>query len=157
MNARPTLFAAGLLMCALVSSPIRAEARRSKPVQVSTQIARWATWTQRSLMSARQERDVVRALCLNDRLNELHALERTARRHEANLSSSVLRHARRARLGLRLSFDEARDVFKGARDCLGARPAYVSGTQVRFWVDPRVAPYEPRYPDASLRPKTSAY
>ncbi|MEZ4370272.1 MAG: hypothetical protein R3B07_05575 [Polyangiaceae bacterium] len=102
-------------------------------------------------MGARQERDVVRTLCLNNRLSELHALERAARSHEARLGSPVMRHARRARVALRLNFDEARDVFRGAQSCRGASPAFASGTQVRFWVDPGVTPYEPRYPESSSR------
>lgn len=93
----------------------------------------------------------MRTLCLNNRLSELHALERAARSHEARLGSPVMRHARRARVALRLNFDEARDVFRGAQSCRGASPAFASGTQVRFWVDPGVTPYEPRYPESSSR------
>lgn len=137
--------AAGLLALALTAFPVQAQATPTRTV--STQIARWAAWTQRELMDARQERDVVLVLCLDDRLNELHALERSASVHEARLlASGVPRQARQARIALLLNYAQARTVRRQASQCRGAAPYRGSGTtQVRFWIDPRVTPYEPRY------------
>ncbi len=145
MNAR-TLCAAGLLTCLLAASQSQAQPKPNKPVSVSTHIARWANWTQRALLGSRRERDVVRMRCLDARLSELHALERSALQHERLLASTRPQRARLARAALHLNYLGARNVYNEARRCGGAGIQEV-GDQVRFWIDPRVPRYEPSFPE----------
>jgi hypothetical protein len=105
------------------------------------------------LDEARQKRDVVKTLCLNDKLSQHDVAVRSARDRKTALQAAVNRN------DLELSTHEFTilTVLKGrheqlrgeANQCIGEEAAFLGSTAVQMTVSDTVPPLEPEYQDTN--------
>lgn len=96
----------------------------------------------RMLRGAREERDIVKALCLDDKLNQINVTTRTAEDRVASMESAVSS----GNLG-RLSTDEkvlaalvvhANEISTEADQCIGAEQGGFGKTTLSVKMDPKI-------------------
>lgn len=116
-----------------------------------TQMDSSRTVVRRQLETARSQRDVVKVLCLNDKLNQLDvalrsarerrtALEAAAQRNDADLSN----HEFTILTVLRTRSDQ---LSAEANQCIGKEAGYIGETAVTSSIDPNLPPQDPsEYP-----------
>jgi hypothetical protein len=99
-----------------------------------------ATTVRHQLEAARIARDVVKTLCLNDKLSQIDVATRTARDRQATLQAAVQRgdiemgnHEFTVLTVLR---QRAEQLSAEANQCIGEEVAFVGQTQVTTSVDP---------------------
>jgi len=96
----------------------------------------------RQLEQARAARDVVKTLCLNDKLSQIDVATRSARDRQAALQAAVQRSD--AELGdhqftvLTEHRRRAEQLAAEANQCIGEEVAFVGQTQVNVQVDPDI-------------------
>src|SRR5690606_34120862 len=112
---------------------------------VTLQITRWAAETQRALGEARGAGLGPKSQCLDHALSELHALGRIAQRQQRSSSAAGPRGSA-ARTSLRSTYRNAHASYRRAQACGGVRITE-SGSQLKVWIDPRIARFEPRHPE----------
>ncbi|MCC6524546.1 MAG: hypothetical protein IT373_17960, partial [Polyangiaceae bacterium] len=125
------------------------------------------------LGQARKDKDVVRTLCLSDKLTQLEVAARTATEHGASLAEAVARHdgGQTAHLVAVLGVLGSRgeSLAAEAMQCIGAEQGYAGGTVVTATIDPGLPPDDedgssfgrgpvaaPRPPDPSSTPAAAA-
>jgi len=104
----------------------------------------------RQLEQARAQRDVVKTLCLNDKLSQVDVAIRSARDRSAALKASA------ARNDVELSTHEftilsvlrqrSEQLTAEANQCIGEESAFVGETKISTTIDPNISPEEPGYP-----------
>jgi hypothetical protein len=132
-------------------------------VLLAQMVATTAT-TQRMLASARQARDVVKTLCLNDKLSQVDVASRSANDRKASLRSAVARNDRELSNHeftiLTVLKKRADQLSAEANQCIGEEAAFLGATNVVTTVDttlpggdmtapPTVTPAPPQAPPVS--------
>jgi hypothetical protein len=111
---------------------------------------RTASVVRRQLAEARENRDVVRVLCLNDKLNQIDLAIRTANDRIEALSAAVTEND-----GVRAKHEytvaqvlkERVTVLGGeANACIGEQTGFVDEARVKVDIDPNVADTDPSEP-----------
>jgi hypothetical protein len=101
-----------------------------------------ATTVRRQLEQARQARDVVKTLCLNDKLSQIDVANRSARDRQAALQSAVQRNdvelANHEFTILTVLKQRAEQLSAEANQCIGEEIAFVGQTQVTTEIDPNL-------------------
>jgi len=94
----------------------------------------------RQLEQARAQRDVVKTLCLNDKLNQIDVAVRSARDRKAALQAAVTRNdtelSNHEFTILTVLRQRAEQLTAEANQCIGEEVAFVGQTQVITQVDP---------------------
>jgi hypothetical protein len=96
----------------------------------------------RQLEAARAARDVVKTLCLNDKLNQIDVATRSAKERQAGLQAAVQRNdaelADHQFTVLTEYRRRAEQLAAEANQCIGEETAFVGQTQVSVQVDPNI-------------------
>lgn len=109
------------------------------------------------LSQARKDRDVVKTLCLNDKLSQADVAVRSGRERSSQLQAAVARND--AELAgheftiLTVLRQRSEQIATEANQCVGEESAFVGDTQVSMTVSPTIPPDEaayPQEPDPSL-------
>jgi hypothetical protein len=110
----------------------------------------------KKLQSARQSRDVVKTLCLNDKLSQIDTASRTAADRTAALRSSVNRNdaeaANHEYSVLAVLAQRSEQLGSEASQCVGEESAFVGDTAVKTTIDPSVAPEDATFPGVPSSP-----
>lgn len=117
----------------------------------------------RQLEAARQARDVVRTLCLNDKLSQIDVAGRSARDRQSALQAAVQRND--AELSnheftiMTVLRQRVEQLTSEANQCLGEEMAFIGQTQVTTSIDPNtpgsdVTTFPPTDPSMVFAPPT---
>ena len=105
-------------------------------------IERSAQSIQRELQSARKERDVVRVLCLNDKLNQVDVALRSAQDRVGALGAAVDRRdtdrARHEFTVIELLNDRVRTLVNESSQCIGEETGFIGEAEVSVAIDPNL-------------------
>ena len=105
-----------------------------------TRMDQAASTVRRELAGARSARDVVKTLCLNDKLSQIDVSVRSARDRQSSLQAAVQRHdtelANHEFSILVVLRQRAEQLNAEANQCIGEEVAFVGQTQVITQVDP---------------------
>lgn len=102
------------------------------------------------LEEARKQRDVVKTLCLNDKLSQIDVATRSARDRRGQLQAAVARND--AELSnheftiLTVLRQRSEQIVAEANQCIGEDAAFVGDTRVVTTVSPTIPPDEAPYP-----------
>jgi hypothetical protein len=108
------------------------------------------------LMEARNQRDVVRTLCLNDKLSQIDVATRSARERRTALQAAVNRND--AELSnheftiLTVLRQRVEQLVAEANQCIGEEAAFIGDTRTRVTIDPEIPENETPYPGYNLDP-----
>lgn len=116
---------------------------------------RGAAVVRRQLGEARERRDVVRVLCLNDKLNQIDLASRTASdRIEALNSAAQQKDLDRTKHEYTVASvlrDRVRTLVSEANQCIGEQTGFVGESAVTVDIDPNIPDTDPSdYPDDPL-------
>ncbi len=111
--------------------------------------------TRQELEKARNARDVVKTLCLDDKLNQLDVALRSAEERKRSLELAVQRGdaelAGHEHTILKVLHERAQQIGDEANLCIGKEVVYVEGSSVTMEVDPGLPIEDPAaFPDAPL-------
>ena len=118
-----------------------------------------ASTVRRELAAARAARDVVKTLCLNDKLSQIDVGIRSARDRQSSLQAAVQRHdtelANHEFSVLVVLRQRAEQLNAEANQCIGEEVAFIGATQVTTTVDTNLptgetANYPPSEPPVSV-------
>jgi hypothetical protein len=102
------------------------------------------------LEEARKQRDVVKTLCLNDKLSQIDVATRSARDRREQLQGAVNRNdaelANHQFTILTVLRQRVEQVVAEANQCIGEEGAFVGETKTIVTIDPSIAPDETPYP-----------
>ena len=109
-----------------------------------------AAGVRKMLEEARRQRDVVKTLCLNDKLSQIDVAIRSARDRKQQLQSAVNRNdtelANHEFTILTVLRQRVEQLVAEANQCIGEEAAFVGDTRTTVQVDPRIPPDETPYP-----------
>lgn len=98
----------------------------------------------RQLEAARAQRDVVKTLCLNDKLNQIDVTKRTAQERARALQSAASRNelelANHEYTILKVLQQRSEQLTAEANQCVGEQEAFVGAARVTQVVDPNLPP-----------------
>lgn len=113
----------------------------------------------KQLQTARQARDVVKTLCLNDKLSQIDVATRAATERAGSLRSAVTRNdaeaANHEYTVLAVLAQRSEQLGSEAGQCVGEESAFVGDTQVKTTIDPNVAPELAQIPTFPSIPLTT--
>jgi hypothetical protein len=99
-----------------------------------------ATNVRHMLEQARAQRDVVKTLCLNDKLNQIDVASRSARERQAALEQAAARNdaalCNHEFMILTVLKQRVEQVTFEANQCIGAETGFVGATSVTARIDP---------------------
>jgi hypothetical protein len=135
-------------------APAPAPEKELSPQQMLTEargflpaMDRAAVGVRRQLANAREQKDVVKALCLNDKLNQIDLATRTATDRVAGLEAGVnandaerSKHQYTVILVLR---DRVNTLVSEANQCIGESVGFVGESAVTMEIDDSVPPIDP--------------
>jgi hypothetical protein len=102
------------------------------------------------LEEARKARDVVKTLCLNDKLSQIDVAVRSARDRRDQLQAAVARNdaelANHQFTIMTVLRQRVEQVVAEANQCIGEEGAFVGDTKTIVSIDPGIAPDETPYP-----------
>jgi hypothetical protein len=104
----------------------------------------------KQLEEARRQRDVVKTLCLNDKLSQIDVAIRSARDRRTQLQAAVARND--AELSnheftiLTVLRQRSEQIVAEANQCIGEESAFIGDTRTTVQIDPRIPPDETPYP-----------
>jgi hypothetical protein len=105
-------------------------------------IERSAQSIQRQLQSARKDRDVVRVLCLNDKLNQVDVALRSAQDRASALNAAAERkdadRSRHEYTVLEVLSDRVRALVNESNQCIGEETGFVGEAEVSVSIDPNL-------------------
>jgi hypothetical protein len=105
-------------------------------------IERSAQSIQRQLQSARKDRDVVRVLCLNDKLNQVDVALRSAQDRVSALNAAAERNdadrTRHEYTVLEVLSDRVRALVNESNQCIGEETGFVGEAEVSVSIDPNL-------------------
>jgi len=108
---------------------------------------RSATSVRRQLTIAREQRDVVKALCLNDKLNQIDLAARTATDRMAGLESAVsqndVERSKHQFTVLQVLRERVTTLVSEANQCIGEETGFVGESNVTVEVDPNIPDTDP--------------
>lgn len=122
-------------------------------VEANKHVARMegaAAGVRKMLEEARRQRDVVKTLCLNDKLSQIDVAIRSARDRKAQLQAAVNRND--AELSnheftiLTVLRQRSEQLVAEANQCIGEESAFVGDTRTTVRIDPDIPPDETPYP-----------
>jgi Spy/CpxP family protein refolding chaperone len=109
-----------------------------------------AASVRKMLEEARRRRDVVRTLCLNDKLSQLDVAIRSARDRRQQLQAAVNRNdvelANHEFTILTVLRQRGEQLVAEANQCIGEEAAFIGDTRTTVTIDPRIPPDETPYP-----------
>ncbi|MBK7586555.1 MAG: hypothetical protein IPI67_41000 [Myxococcales bacterium] len=115
------------------------------------EMERGASTVRRQLSGAREKRDVVKVLCLNDKLNQVDVATRSARDRMPNLRGAAEKNnsdsARHEFTVIQVLRDRVRSLVAEANQCIGEETGFVGDTQVTVDVDPTLPDDPSIYPN----------
>ncbi len=128
-------------------------------VEVNKHLSRMegaAGGVRKMLEEARRQRDVVKTLCLNDKLSQIDVAIRSARDRKAQHQAAVNRND--AELSnheftiLTVLRQRSEQLVAEANQCIGEESAFIGDTKTSVQIDPQIPPDETPYPptDPSL-------
>ena len=104
----------------------------------------------KQLETARAQRDVVKALCLDDKLSQIDVAGRSAKDRKSSLSAAVQRNdgelANHEYTILTVLRQRTEQLTAEANQCIGEEAAYLGETKVSTQIDPTIAPESAPYP-----------
>ena len=109
-----------------------------------------AAGVRKMLEEARRQRDVVKTLCLNDKLSQVDVAIRSAKDRRGQLQSAVARND--AELSnheftiMTVLRQRSEQLVAEANQCIGEESAFVGDTKTTVQIDPRIPPDETPYP-----------
>jgi hypothetical protein len=99
------------------------------------------------LEQARAARDVVKTLCLNDKLNQINVAKRSAADRVTTLAASADANdkdrSRHEFMLLQELRDRADQIVKEANQCIGEEAGFIGETEVVLSVDPNIPDNDP--------------
>jgi len=102
------------------------------------------------LETARTERDVVKTLCLNDKLNQIDVAIRSARERRQNLELAVNRGdadlSNHEFTILTVLVQRTDQLSAEANQCIGKEATYLGENVTKPWVDPALPDYPSDFP-----------
>lgn len=108
----------------------------------------------RMLREARQERDVVKALCLDDKLTQMDVAKRTAGERLAGLETAVTTNNSERVVHEHAVLDALRERGEGlvaeANQCIGEETGFVGESRVTTAIDPNIPEFDPQVPTDPL-------
>jgi len=113
------------------------------------------TVVRRQLETARVQRDVVKTLCLNDKLNQIDVAIRSARERRQSLEAAAKRNdadlANHEFTILTVLRQRTDQLTAEANQCIGQEAGFVGESSVTSTVDPNMPKEDPsEYPDTSV-------
>ncbi|CAN5923913.1 hypothetical protein BH11MYX4_BH11MYX4_37350 [soil metagenome] len=115
-----------------------------------------AAGVRKMLEEARKQRDVVKTLCLNDKLSQVDVAIRSGRDRRTQLTAAVGRNdaelANHEFTILTVLRQRSEQLVAEANQCIGEEAAFVGDTRTKVTIDPSIPPDETPYPsnDPSL-------
>lgn len=110
-----------------------------------------ASVVRRQLAEARDNRDVVRVLCLNDKLNQIDLAIRTANDRLDALNAAVTENdavrAKHEYTVVQVLRDRVTTLGGEANQCVGEETGFVGESKVKVDIDPSVADIDPSEPN----------
>lgn len=104
----------------------------------------------KQLSEARQARDVVKVLCLNDKLNQIDVATRSARDRMPNLRGAAEKNdsdrSRHEFTVIQVLRDRVRSLVAEANQCIGEETGFIGDTQVTVEIDPTIPDDPSAYP-----------
>lgn len=118
------------------------EQRLERAKEIVASIDRSSQSIQRELASAREDRDVVRVVCLNDKLNQVDVALRSAEDRLTALSASVQgsepERSRHDLTVLEVLNERVRVVINESIQCVGEQTGFVGEAEVSVTIDPNL-------------------
>lgn len=115
-----------------------------------------ATALRKKLQAARQARDVVKTLCLNDKLSQIDVAGRAAAERGQALKGAVARNdaeaANHEYTVLAVLAQRSEQIGSEASQCAGEESAFVGDTAVKTTIDPNIAPEQADFPGVPFSP-----
>ncbi len=109
-----------------------------------------AAGVRKMLEEARRQRDVVKTLCLNDKLSQIDVAIRSARDRKQQLQAAVNRNdtelANHEFTILTVLRQRVEQLVAEANQCIGEEAAFIGDTRTTVQIDPRIPPDETPYP-----------
>lgn len=109
-----------------------------------------ATGVRKQLEEARRQRDVVKTLCLNDKLSQIDVAIRSARDRRQQLQSAVTRNdtelANHEFTILTVLRQRSEQLVAEGNQCIGEEAAFVGDTRVTTTIDPAIPQDDTPYP-----------
>ena len=103
------------------------------------------------LEEARKQRDVVKTLCLNDKLSQVDVAIRSGRDRRAQLQAATTRNdaelANHEFTILTVLRQRSEQLVAEANQCIGEEAAFVGDTRTSVIIDPSIPPDETPYPN----------
>jgi hypothetical protein len=115
-----------------------------------------AAGVRKMLEEARKQRDVVKTLCLNDKLSQIDVAIRSGRDRRTQLQAAVNRNdselSNHEFTILTVLRQRSEQLVAEANQCIGEEAAFVGDTRTNVTIDPSIPPDETPYPptDPSL-------
>ncbi len=104
----------------------------------------------RMLEEARRQRDVVKTLCLDDKLSQVDVAVRSARTRKTDLEAAVKRNdaelANHEFTILTVLRQRSEQLVAEANQCIGEESAFVGDTRTTVQIDPQIPPDDTPYP-----------
>lgn len=167
----PTV-APALLMAVAVAGAQTAESGREPELvaqrdaelsfdQMATQVSKALVQMEQGASSVRQQleqaragHDVVKVLCLNDKLNQIDVAVRSATDHKASFDAALTRkdrdRAHHEYTVIQVLRDRARSLVSEANQCIGEEVGFVGEASVTVEVDSTIPEDPSGYPEDSL-------
>lgn len=109
-----------------------------------------ASGIRKMLANARKDHDVVKALCLNDKLSQADVAVRSGRERAGQLQAAVTRKdtelSNHEFTILTVLRQRSEQIASEANQCVGEESAFVGDTEVTTTVSPTIPPDEADYP-----------
>jgi hypothetical protein len=100
------------------------------------------TTVRAALEQARAAKDVVKTLCLNDKLNQIDVASRSGKDRATTLQAAVSAHdkdrARHEFMILQVLRDRVEQLVKEANQCIGEEAGFIGESLVSLTVDPNI-------------------
>jgi hypothetical protein len=146
----PAVEVAGQKDVALTPEQMLAEAKEYLPA-----MDRGTNVVRRQLAAAREKKDVVKTLCLNDKLNQIDLAVRTATDRLDGLNNAVTQNdndrARHQFTVLQVLRDRVNTLVSEANQCIGEETGFVGESKITVEVDPDIPEVDPSdFPDDPL-------
>jgi hypothetical protein len=109
-----------------------------------------ASGVRKMLEEARRERDVVKTLCLNDKLSQIDVAIRSARDRRGQLQAAVTRNdselSNHEFTILTVLRQRTEQLVAESNQCIGEESAFVGDTRTTVQIDPQIPPDQTPYP-----------
>jgi hypothetical protein len=113
-----------------------------------------AAFVRKQLSDAREARDVVKVLCLNDKLSQIDVAIRSARDRVPNLRGASERNdndrARHEFTVIQVLRDRVRALVAEANQCIGEETGFVGESEITVDIDPTIPDDPSDFPDEPI-------